>query len=493
MRALKHFALLVAPVLAIQCQASTLEGVVLENRSTRPLARTQVVLHVLDQSYMSRNNAAMTDSAGRFSFRGLAPGVYMVSASRAGYADANYGQKRWSGSGSPIVLQSDGKFFCEIRLKRLGAVSGEVLDENQVGLPGNTVVAYPADREPRVAGSASSDDRGVFRISGLPPGRYYIRTSPQVLVDSRSLAPTYYGQTSRKADASIVEVALDAETTGVRVEPLTGRLGRLSGFVTGGAAAVTLYSDTGKQQISVPADGRFTFESLAPGDYEILAVGTTNPQLAAYRKLLLTEGAQETTLTLAPWPVVHVSIEEADGGAIDPHTVLLSLRLKGRSDLPVPRLRGGDFTSVPPGEYSSSGLGMDYYVQSIRSSQASQAPGEFVALPGEQVEIAMRISRHPASLKGKTLAGGDTPAVGAPVFLNALDPELRKRIGGAQATRTTEDGVYSFRGLPPGQYQVVSSFEYMSADEIDWQSISKTVALEERQEAELDLELSGGL
>ena len=60
---------------------------------------------------------------------------------------------------------------------RFGGITGTVRDENEVGIADQDVAAYTNTEPPYVVSRATTDDRGVFRISGLYPGSYLVRTT----------------------------------------------------------------------------------------------------------------------------------------------------------------------------------------------------------------------------------------------------------------------------------------------------------------------------
>ncbi len=476
--------------------AAVLEGTVLDNSTSRPLARCEVGLATLQNGYEVPLKPTLTDSGGRFRFDALQAGTYFLTARRNGYQPARYGQKRWDGAGSSIVLAADGQFFAEFRLQRSGAVSGTVLDENRIGLPGNTVTAYEAGAPPlRIAGSAVSDDRGVFRIAGLQPGAYYVRTGPQTLEDGRGLLPTFFGYPETKP----VFVELDRETGQIDIQPEAGSLGYLRGRFSGGAmAAVWLFSETGTRQTTPGAGGEFTIDQLAPGDYELIAQDAMGSSVA-YRKLRIRSGANEVTLAPAGKPLVRIRIEEGDAKPVDPMRVTVSLTRKGFSERlpvaqPVPMLSGAGALQVMPGEYAAVvQTSREYYVRSVRA-QDSRDPNTIEALPGAATDLLIVLGSRPGTLSGKvTVAGGQTVA-GAMVFLDPLTAELRTRLGGTRVVRADGAGAYRFEGLPPGDYQVFSSFEFQNPQESDFKRVPvKVVSLQEGAQATVDLELFGSL
>ncbi|MGE5569113.1 MAG: carboxypeptidase regulatory-like domain-containing protein [Rhodospirillales bacterium] len=487
---------LAAGVPARLASGAILEGTVLDNAAARPLARSRVALTTLQNGYEIPLKTVLTGSGGNFRFDGLPAGTYFLTASRTGYQTARYGQKRWDGAGAPIILAAEAEFSCELRLRRLGAVNGTVLDENGVGLPGNTVTAYLAGSRPlRIAGSAVSDDRGIYRIAGLQPGVYYIRSGPQKLEDERSLLPTFFGQPS----PAPVSVDLDSETGPIDIQPVAGSLGHLRGRITGAPVSwVWLFSDTGSKQTTPNPAGEFTFDQLAPGDYELLARAAAG-SVAAYGKLRIRSGANEAVLAAAPMPMVRIRIEESEAKPVDPGRITTSLKRRGFSEQlpipqPVPMLTGNGGLEVTPGEYVVVvQTSPEYYVRSVRAQDAREL-NVVEALPDRTVEVVITVSSRPSVLTGKVSVPGGPPVAGAPVFLDPLDQELRVRLGGTRMARSDAGGVYRFPGLPPGDYQVFSSFEFDSPQEQDFKSVPvKVVTIQEGAEVSLDLDLYGSM
>ncbi len=477
--------------------AAELEGIVLENLSGRPVARAQVTLEASHGGAAAISGSTLTDSGGRFVFRSLPGGAYLISARRPGYLLARYGQRRWDGAGSPIVLDPAAHFYAEIRLRRLGVITGQILDENRLGLAGHAVYAYQAGEGGlRMVAGGISDDRGVYRIVGLEPGRYYVRTGPRQLEDGRGLLPTFFGGTTAAAEARLVDVDLDREASGIDIEPLAGRLTRLAGRVVGVLpATVTLYSDTGPRETQTAADGSFQFDELAPGPYQLVALAGSTPARAAWRRLQLGERPAEIVLDLAPLPVLRVRCEQPGGRPADCRRVTVFLRRSQPRERNPLRVEGDQAASVPPGEYQVAAVAPpEYFIHSLRLPPTSRRFGFFEALPGDTLELTVALGARPAGLSGKVLDAEGRPVPGAPVFLSAVDPHLRLLLEGGRSTRADQRGEYRFFGLPPGRYRVFSSFEFPEPAEADWDTLpTVTVTLEEGRSATLELKLVGGL
>jgi hypothetical protein len=85
------------------------------------------------------------------------------------------------------------------------------------------------------------------------------------------------------------------------------------------------------------------------------------------------------------------------------------------------------------------------------------------------------------------------PAVGAPVFLEAWNPDTRKRLTELRFTRTGIDGSYRIESLAPGTYRMLATFEYLAPDSAAMDLAgAQTVNIEGHADLQLDLDLYGG-
>jgi hypothetical protein len=170
-----------------------ISGVVVDSVTGRPLAGARVSVRKLigagstiapDQSMPGRR--VVTDAKGRFVFTGLpAADGFFLDASRFGYSATRYG---WTEPDGPSTLRdikqislADGKWVSgiSIPLWRLGAITGRVVDERAEPVVGAAVRVFRtgniAGQPQLVAGDlTSTDDRGVYRIGDLKPGKYFV-------------------------------------------------------------------------------------------------------------------------------------------------------------------------------------------------------------------------------------------------------------------------------------------------------------------------------
>jgi protocatechuate 3,4-dioxygenase beta subunit len=122
----------------------------------------------------------MTDSEGRFAYRGLTRGNYSLTAAKAGYAAGGFGALRL-GVGSRVLQLDDGEKVADatIRLFKYASISGTVLDEAGEPIVSTIVRSYRrvlmSGRRVFAQGNqVQTDDRGTYRIGNLLPGEYVI-------------------------------------------------------------------------------------------------------------------------------------------------------------------------------------------------------------------------------------------------------------------------------------------------------------------------------
>lgn len=488
----------------LAAEAGVIQGVVLEQASGLPLARTQVRLQPVPKpgGGEPRPFQTRTEKAGHFVFPRVPSGLYLVIATRENFFPAAYGQRRPSGTGTPVEVKEESDVFTELRMRRMGAITGRILDENGVGMPGVPVLAYHARLPLRIAGRAESDDRGIYRIHGLDPGKYWIRTAAITLSDGWNLLPTF-GPESREAhEARIQAVSVDSETTDADIRPEPGALFRIRGKLQCTPlkpVTVTLSSETGKQSKLLPACAGpgpfdFEFESLAPANYELFAM-TQDKTEAGFTELFLDHDSDAGNVSLGPLPRVMFEVRP------DPQKAQLTL-LGRRQDLAEAE-QGREIpltqTSLEPGHWEMNArVGSNQFVESIvnqfspprRPDTPQRASDWFPVFLGTRSNARIRItvSDRSGAIAGTVNSNGQK-VPGAPVFLYPVAETARKSVGVKQVLSNT-DGGFQFTGLPPGDYRVLATFDLNEVEEeaLD-EARAVTIHVDASQTASLDLQL----
>ncbi len=290
---------------------SSISGRVLAADSGRPVKRARVAVAGGGRG----GKIAITDDQGRYQIAELAAGTYTVTASKAGFVDATYGQRRALQPGTPLPLaDSQAAAGIDLRLVRGGVVTGHVADEDGEPLPRALVTAQRyqylrGEKQLMPAGSDQTDDRGQYRIFGLPPGDYYVSATaigigapgggrggpgpagrggqgfagfgaasdPQ----ATGYAPTYYPGVVSAPDAGKVTIGPGQEMGGLDFQVQLVPFATVTGVVAGAEdiAAVMLVPQNAGAAGRLGAtlngraqgDGTFAIANVPPGKYLAVA------------------------------------------------------------------------------------------------------------------------------------------------------------------------------------------------------------------------------
>jgi len=480
-------------LLAASGIAGVVQGTVMEYASSYALARTSVQLVPVPRADNAdqRQMQLRTGSAGQFVFFNVPDGYYFLISTREGYFPGAYGQRRPNGQGTPILVTKDSDVFAQLRMHRKGAITGRVLDENNVGIEGVPVVAYRAKLPLRVVAQGVSDDRGVYRIHGLVSGKYWVRSAAHTLDDGSGVLPTFSPQSREMRDARAYDVGLDDDTLDADVRVEFGRLFTLSGGLqcTDGPVKVTLTSETMRRVTNSSCGSEYQFTDLSPALYEIEAEALV-PKEAAAIELFVDKTNRSATVILQPIPRVNFDMNKpatVTGRRADLYDSAQEQKIE------TPR------TNLAPGHWEfAAQAGPDQYIQSIaspygiRRGQPVEKSLEWFDVFIEmrpQVQVRVVVSEMAGQITG--LVTQDTkPVPGAPVFLWPVNEGWRRSLKGYQSTIADTDGRYRFTGLPPGDYRVFSTYDFTEIDEVSVEEAGAiTVHASESQRTEANLTL----
>jgi hypothetical protein len=480
--------------------AAVIRGVVLDRSTGRALARSLVNLRPVE-GVGGKPQSVRADRTGQFTFT-VSAGMYLLRASRDGFAPFQYGQKEWKSAGKPVSVEKDSSLFLDIRLRRYAAISGTVLDENEIGIPDHKAIAYPARQPLRIAATATTDDRGIYRIHGLEPGTYYVRAAAKQLEDGSGLLPTFHKETTAVDQSITVDVDLDQQADDIDIRPFPGKLFRVRGRVIVNPPApmtVSLISDVGRVQTKTSL--AFVFEQVAPGNYQLIAEGDDpmgRGKLGAYREISV-DNDTEQQVPVSLWRDTEFRMQDEKGNRVDPLTAKITARRKdldGGSHAEVLKLVNGgaalgpgrwDMSVDPPAGYYAVQLTGSY---GVPDSQSGRADGWNEVLLRGFDTITIKLSSRPASIHGVVSGPGHDPVPGAPVYLEAFDKDTGRRLAELRTTRTDIRGQYHFKGLAPGLYRILSTFEYEKPDSDTMEAAgARALTLPETTDTAQDLDL----
>ena len=245
---------------------------------------------------------APTDATGRYELL-VPPGTYTVQASKPAYMTLSYGQRRAFERGTLIEVRAGaGLDDVDFVLPRGAVIAGSVYEpfgEPAVGVDVRILRyefrdgGWSLERTGGRFSGTATDDRGMFRVYGLPPGSYYVEASPFTWFtgrrEEREYAPTFYPGTTSIEAAQLVdvdvgqEVTIDFPLTAVLTATVTGHVADEYGRPVTGVPSVSLIRDGmsgargSRSSGRLEADGRFVIDAVAPGRYIAYATETGAP------------------------------------------------------------------------------------------------------------------------------------------------------------------------------------------------------------------------
>jgi hypothetical protein len=459
----------------------------------------------------------MTDADGLYSFVNLPEGTYTIEAGKAAHVTMQHGQQRVSESGRPVTLgQQQTLDGIDVVLPRGTAITGTVLDEHGEPIQGAAVdvlqLRYVGERRTarRTGTARRTDDYGRYRLFGLLPGRYLVRASvDEELTEedgSRSAAgyaPVYFPGSARADGASVLEVEVGVDTTGVhlvfartRVARISGRVVNAAGMpVTGVARLATSQRSGGTAldivEASIDPDGTFTITNVPPGDYVVQAESVVqDPRARAARSEF---GMQFVTvrdrdpeplfITTSPQSTITGRVVMFGPGIFDVNVGVELLpadldywpaHVAGRT-AQVDRDRSFRIDGVTgPARFVVRRSAESWYVRSIRvgGREVGDQPFDFGVQGASYNDVAILMSPGGVEISGQVVDADDRPAGGSMVAVFAAAPNSWFR--GSQRVafaRASGKGTFRVAGLPPGVYWV-AAVEAMqgSADTGEWHS-----------------------
>lgn len=302
--------------------SGTITGKVV-NESGQPIPNANVWAHVIGAQ--AAGQMVTSDQEGKFKLTGLQRGPYGITASMPAYMNAPRGgdEKGQYEIGDSVTLV----------LVKGGVITGKVVSPD-----GEPVVAIGVRVEmirdtngrrlnsPSTAQENPTDDRGIYRIYGLPAGTYIVMVGGGTNEYSRTginafdtNVPTY-APSSTRDEAAEISLRAGEELTDVDIR-YRGEPGRsISGIIRGPireewgfSVTLTSIGDGGLQRnesIHQESNTReFVFSGIADGDYYLTAHGIlqTGEQSVSESRLVKIRGADVTGIELLAQPLASVS------------------------------------------------------------------------------------------------------------------------------------------------------------------------------------------
>jgi len=432
---------------------------------------------------------AFTDSGGGFRFTGLAAGNYLISAQKPQFtADPNSPNNTVELSGSTPDVK--------LKLSPLAVITGKVMDQDGQPLWDASVVAVSVQvvdglRQTTNDRTVSTDDRGMFRLWNLQPGRYFLKAAgygggthayvgdnlPQFFGD-RGFAPAYLGGGKKLDSATALEIGPGSETHAdlkVQIEPAHAVRGVLGNFVPHRtvrfellqngeslpASPVSVNSETGRFEIQSVVNGGYILHATQDDATADVPVNMSGTDLEGLAPTLL-PGVDLKVVTLDSSPPA----EPASSGEQPPMRLFCTVALHpadGRSNLPLPMSRPGangegTIHGVTAGLYRAAPSCFGGHIQSamLGSQDLLLNPMVKIDAGGEPPAIQIAAMRGGGTIAGKlTLEKPEKPdnltVLIVPQFAESTGPQE------SPVMDFSEEGsglMFSFANLAPGAYTV---------------------------------------
>lgn len=505
---------------------STVRGRVVYEDTGRPLRRVRVML--LDVVRRGdgglRQFMAVTDLRGEFTVRNVVAGKYSVFVDAPGIIR----QSPFGGDSQdePTTVSVDGTSNAEVqvRARRGGSITGKVTYPD--GDPAvSAIVILLLKRGKQLVqyysggyngGAVNTDDRGVYRIFGLPPGEYIVGVGEmsQRIVEREdggigfnpsygTLAATFYPSVTTKASATPVTVEAGQETSNINITLAERGLYKVSGTLRARrdgtiitSANISIISkqelDGGmnmlsSQSINVDAQGRWSFDEVPDGDYTII-VNPVQDESPEARARAAATGARlrgfverRMDVSVAGVDITGLTIEVTSGARISgtilveggkplPPNVIIFTKDASAQESSFGNRRGaqaqmrrdGTFTleSVPEGTLSvlaSVPPGGKYFTKAVTMSGADLLRDPLAVEDEAEIkDVRITISPDVAQLTGRVLSAEDgKPLPGIGIMLIPADPAMMRIFGVRAYGSTNRDGTFMMSGAP-GEYLAIT-------------------------------------
>ena len=236
-----------------------------------------------------------TDQDGKYRITNVPAGTYQVMPATPAFVVSDSNK---SSIQSLVIGEGDNITGIDFDLVKGGVITGKVTDaegrpiaEEHVFL---VAADYPRGGNARVPNNFQTDDRGIYRMFGVPPGRYKVSIGEESIGplsssrSRRSFPITFYPDAAEAAKAAVVEVGEGTEASNIditipeapRTFSVNGRaIDRETGKpVTGVAISLTktmiidAHSSSGYggvTDVRTNSEGEFTLEKLPAGKYSV--------------------------------------------------------------------------------------------------------------------------------------------------------------------------------------------------------------------------------
>ena len=471
----------------------SIEGKVVNSFTGEGVKKAVVNLHINPANAQFPNQgqdySAVTDATGKFHIDNVQPGQFMAMAQAQGFNNiVSFNPTKMAHLDAGQQLTG-----VEIKLAPLSAISGKVLDENGEPVEGVNVNAMryfygSGQRTLQQVGSATTDDRGQYRIFDIQPGRLYLIASRQQpngaaanpsgsvhsTIPEEVYATSIYPGVAEIAQASPHELKPGEEWSGadfkLRKAPLFHVRGRVdsSNLPAGQRATVWAEPCAGGEATSTMGimqrggvnkpDGTFDL-SVPPGAWCLLVREQSRGGGIALRRPIEVKDSGVDGLTLTPPASFSVKGNLSVDGTAPDKMPRLGIGLRsadgnGQQSATAGSDQTFEIQNVFPGKYFVNFPGSQLYVKSALYAGQDVSNGIIPDLePGGSLSIVL--GTDSGEVDGQVQLG--SLQSGSPVIVVILPDEAHaERRDLYRINSSTAEGRFSLGGLAPGDYKLIA-------------------------------------
>jgi protocatechuate 3,4-dioxygenase beta subunit len=492
-----------------------IEGILVNQVNGQPLRKGTVSLRVTvtgpqPANASTPNSYSVTsDAEGKFIFEQVDPGRYTLMADRPGYIHAIY---RSSGGASLNV--GPGQIVKNIRfvITPQGVIAGHVVDEDGDPI---TEVRVQAMRWSTTNGvrrleyrqQIPVDDQGNFRIGNLPAGRYILSADlnrmPALNSEKihKEYVTTYYPSALDVAESTEIPLTAGGEVINIEIRlhkvivfHVRGKIVDSTGALVRNMALAIFPKNAGAsmgffgRNLTITRDGVFDFPTVRPGSYVIQPAnnvffgtndqnesGTNKKLFGRYAVTVSNEDLKDIVVPLSVGATVTGTIVTEGGAPQPPPTDPTSAKTAAKPPpQPTVRLAPADSTELSPYTARSNadgtfelhdlaperyrvnvnGTADGTYVKSIRFGNEDVTNGILDLTSGTGGVIDVKLAPNAADISGNVHNDKSEAVSDVQVTLGPASAEVATQTLFFRQARTNQDGKFSFKNLPPGEYRI---------------------------------------
>jgi carboxypeptidase family protein len=450
-----------------------------------------VLVEIVDGYQRVTRHKAVTDNTGIYRITNVPPGNYRAQTAAPGFVAVDGSSGPFGKSVTLLINKDETVENINFELVRGGVITGKVTDSDGRPLIEETVSILSAESNPNNSVSryrgVRTDDRGVYRIFGIPPGSYKVAVGTNEVTPSweRSrLRQTFYPDATDASQATTINVSEGSETTNVDITVKAGDRtysvrGRIVDADTGRPMAnvpygITVYlspnNSSGLSDGSASnSNGEFKWENLRPGKYSVFVNNLSDTNWLAEEAPFEVNDHDITGLVVKLKKATTISGVVMLDGTYDKSVlakfsgsrVSVRAETENRTSHSTGMQSDGTFrmTGLPAGVVTFGVEGGGFELVRVERNGVVQPAGILIRDREQISDLRLIVHYYNASIRGVLKLDSDVPFPANAKFYVSLKKigEPVRQFAESSSERSTEvdaRGQFVAEGLPPGTYEV---------------------------------------